>query len=136
MAAQYYTYFSLEIIKKNGSMYIFFFEIRKTYGATQNGFFQFNLSAYKGPDAFDTEFGLKKNCTQAPTCIYLGILRKIFHHFKLVTCESHVFGASGVLKPSFFENCRRGLENFHNFRFQRSSDRIHFLSVQTLAHCT
>ena len=42
-------------------MYIFFFfEIRKTYGATQNGFFQFNLSAYKGPDAFDTEFGLKK----------------------------------------------------------------------------
>ena len=57
-------YFSLEIIKKNWQYTFFFFEIRKTYGATQNGFFRFNLSAYRGPDAFDTEFGLgKKLCS-------------------------------------------------------------------------
>ena len=59
-------------------------------------------------------------------------LRKIFHHFKLVTCESHVFGASGVLKPSFFENCRRGLENFHNFRFQRDSIEFIFFLFRLL----
>ena len=41
-------------------MYIFCFEIRKTFGA-QNGFFQFNLSAYTiGPDAFDTDSDPKK----------------------------------------------------------------------------
>ena len=34
---------------------------------------------------------LEKNCAQASICISRGIL-KIFHHFELVMCESHVFG--------------------------------------------